>query len=142
MGWSFYMHYGVDFAKARDVERFNPGGARHKSPLYAGTLYYKLNNWVTFAFEQSLYETNAVPGPGPAGRRPKSACRRAAAASAGGGRDPAVKVPSRSRADAEADVRMGRQSANGPALRISGSRGTCRSMASGAHESGTDNLTR
>jgi hypothetical protein len=63
MGWSFYLHYGVDFAKARDVERFNPGGARHKSPLYAGTLYYKLNNWVTFAFEQSLYETDAVPGP-------------------------------------------------------------------------------
>jgi hypothetical protein len=63
MGWSLYLHYGVDFAKARDVERFNPGGARHKSPLYAGTLYYKLNNWVTFAFEQSLYETNAVPGP-------------------------------------------------------------------------------
>jgi len=62
MGWSLYLHYGVDFAKARDVERFNPGGARHKSPLYAGTLYYKLNNWVTFAFEQSLYETNAVPG--------------------------------------------------------------------------------
>jgi hypothetical protein len=63
MGWSVYFHYGVDFAKARDVERFSPGGARHKSPLYAGTLYYKLNNWVTFAFEQSLYETNAVPGP-------------------------------------------------------------------------------
>ena len=63
MGWSFYLHYGVDFAKARDVERFNPTGARHKSPLYAGTLYYKLNNWVTFAFEQSLYETDAVPGP-------------------------------------------------------------------------------
>jgi len=62
MGWSLYLHYGVDFAKARDVERFNPGGARHKSPLYAGTVYYKLNNWVTFAFEQSLYETNAVPG--------------------------------------------------------------------------------
>src|SRR5947208_5332619 len=62
MGCSLYMHYGVDFAKARDVERFNPGGARHKSPLYAGTLYYKLNNWVTLAFEQSLYETNAVAG--------------------------------------------------------------------------------
>jgi hypothetical protein len=62
MGWSLYLHYGVDFAKARDVERFNPGGARHKSPLYAGTLYYKLNNWVTFGFEQSLYETDAVPG--------------------------------------------------------------------------------
>ncbi len=63
MGWSLYLHYGVDFAKARDVERFNPTGARHKSPLYAGTLYYKLNNWVTFGFEQSLYETDAVPGP-------------------------------------------------------------------------------
>jgi hypothetical protein len=62
MGWSLYLHYGVDFAKARDVERFNPGGARHKSPMYAGTLYYKLNNWVTFAFEQSLLETDAVPG--------------------------------------------------------------------------------
>jgi len=62
MGWSLYLHYGVDFAKARDVERFNPGGARHKSPLYAGTVYYKLNNWVTFAFEQSLYQTYAVPG--------------------------------------------------------------------------------
>jgi len=62
MGWSLYLHYGVDYAKARDVERFNPGGARHKSPLYAGTVYYKLNNWVTFAFEQSLYETDAVPG--------------------------------------------------------------------------------
>jgi hypothetical protein len=25
-------------------------------------LYYKLNNWVTFGFEQSLFETKAVPG--------------------------------------------------------------------------------
>jgi hypothetical protein len=63
MGWSLYFHYGVDFAKARDVERFNPGGARHKGSLYAGTIYYKLNNWVTFAFEQSLLETDAIPGP-------------------------------------------------------------------------------
>jgi hypothetical protein len=63
MGWSLYLHYGLDFAKARDVERFNPGGARHKGTLAAGTLYYKLNNWVTFAFEQSLWETDALPGP-------------------------------------------------------------------------------
>ena len=27
-----------------------------------GTLHYKLNNWVTFDFEQSLHETSAVPG--------------------------------------------------------------------------------
>jgi len=78
-GWSLYFHYGLDFAKARDVCRtlgagvfdtggtctstdpaFAPRGPRHKGSLYAGTLYYKLNNWVTFAFEQSLYETYAL----------------------------------------------------------------------------------
>jgi hypothetical protein len=62
MGWSLYLHYGVDFAKARDVRRFDStASSRHKSPLYAGTLLYKLNNWVTFAFEQSLWETDALP---------------------------------------------------------------------------------
>ena len=60
MGWSMYFHYGVDFAKARDAVRVGATGTRHKSPLYAGTLYYRLNNWVTFAFEQSLYETYGV----------------------------------------------------------------------------------
>ena len=60
MGWSMYFHYGVDFAKARDAVRVGATGTRHKSPLYAGTIYYKLNNWVTFAFEQSLYETYGV----------------------------------------------------------------------------------
>jgi hypothetical protein len=61
MGWSMYFHYGVDFAKDRDVLRLGAAGVRHKSPMYAATLYYKLNNWVTFAFEQSLYETDGVP---------------------------------------------------------------------------------
>jgi hypothetical protein len=61
MGWSLYLHYGTDFAKASDVQRFNTAGARHKSSLYGGTLFYKLNNWVTFAFEQGLYETDALP---------------------------------------------------------------------------------
>ncbi len=36
--------------------------ARHKSFASAAALYYKLNNWVTFAFEQSLYETYPLPG--------------------------------------------------------------------------------
>jgi hypothetical protein len=64
-GWSLYFHYGEDFAKARDVRRTLAAGARgtrDKSWVYAGTLYYKLNNWVTFGFEQSLYETHALPG--------------------------------------------------------------------------------
>ena len=37
--------------------------ARHKSSMSVGTRYYKLNNRVTLAFEQSLYETNPVSGP-------------------------------------------------------------------------------
>ena len=64
-GWSMYFHYGEDFAKARDLRRTfgaTSVGARHKSSMFAGTLYYKLNNWVTFGFEQSLYETDAIPG--------------------------------------------------------------------------------
>ena len=61
MGWSLYLHYGADFAKARDVQQFNTAGARHKGSLYSATLFYKLNNWVSFAFEQGLYETDALP---------------------------------------------------------------------------------
>ncbi len=64
-GWSIYFTYGQDSAKARDVRRMlAPGaaGTRNKSAMYVGTLYYKLNNWVTFGFEQSLFQTHAVPG--------------------------------------------------------------------------------
>jgi hypothetical protein len=64
-GWSLYFTYGEDFAKARDVRRMlAPGarGTRDKSAEYVGTLYYKLNNWVTFGFEQSLFQTHALPG--------------------------------------------------------------------------------
>jgi len=38
-------------------------GGQHKSSMSVGTLHYKLNNWVIFAFEQSLDETNVVPRP-------------------------------------------------------------------------------
>jgi len=64
-GWSIYFTYGQDSAKARDVRRMlAPGaaGTRNKSAMYVGTLYYKLNNWVTFGIEQSLFQTHAVPG--------------------------------------------------------------------------------
>jgi hypothetical protein len=64
-GWSLYFTYGEDFAKARDVRRtLAPGarGTRDRGTMYIGTLYYKLNNWVQFGFEQSLYETHALPG--------------------------------------------------------------------------------
>ena len=54
-----YLHYGYDQVLARDVRRL--GGGRHKSDLAAGTIYYKLNQWVTFAVEESLYRTRAIP---------------------------------------------------------------------------------
>jgi hypothetical protein len=64
-GWTMYFWYGQDFAKARDVRRtLAPGarGTRDKSAMYMGALFYKLNNWVTFSYEQSLFETHALPG--------------------------------------------------------------------------------
>jgi hypothetical protein len=30
--------------------------------LFAGTLYYKVNPYVTFGFEQSIYATRLAPG--------------------------------------------------------------------------------
>lgn len=58
-GWSLYFHYGMDFAKARDVRR--AGGGRHRSNLYGASVYYKLNRWVSFTFEESLWETVSIP---------------------------------------------------------------------------------
>jgi hypothetical protein len=36
-------------------------GSRARSNWYFGNLQYKLNQWVTFAFEQGLYSTIAIP---------------------------------------------------------------------------------
>jgi hypothetical protein len=58
-GWQLYLHYGYDQVLARDSRRL--GGGRMKGSLAAGTLYYKLNPWVTFAVEESLYTTRAIP---------------------------------------------------------------------------------
>ena len=58
-GWVFYAHYGYDQVLARDVRR--EGGGREKGDLAAGTLQYKLNNYVTFVVEESLYRTRALP---------------------------------------------------------------------------------
>jgi len=58
-GWALYAHYGYDQVLARDVRR--EGGGREKGDMGAGTLQYKLNNWVTFVAEESLYRTRATP---------------------------------------------------------------------------------
>jgi hypothetical protein len=56
-GWTGYLHYGYDQATARDARRF---GGRGRSDVFMGSLFYKLNNYVTFALEESLFRTRAA----------------------------------------------------------------------------------
>src|SRR6266446_1567931 len=58
-GWSLYLMYGTDQANTKDLIKANPGGSRARSDMSVGTLNYKLNKWVSFAYEQSLYRTRA-----------------------------------------------------------------------------------
>jgi hypothetical protein len=57
-GWSAYASYGFDEAFQRDARRFAP--VRGRSDLFSGNIQYKLNSWVTFAFEQGYYRTRAA----------------------------------------------------------------------------------
>jgi len=57
-GWTAYLDYGYDQATARDARRFGPHGSR--SDLFSGNIQYKLNQWVTFAYEQGYYRTRAA----------------------------------------------------------------------------------
>ncbi len=57
-GWTAYVYYGYDEAKARDARRFGARGSR--SDLFSGNLQYKWNSFVTFGYEQGLYRTSAT----------------------------------------------------------------------------------
>ncbi len=57
-GWAAYVYYGYDQATARDARRFGARGSR--SDLFSGNLQYKLNSFITFAYEQGLYRTRAA----------------------------------------------------------------------------------
>ena len=57
-GWTAFVYYGFDQAKQRDARRFSP--VRGRSDLFSGNIQYKLNNWVTFAYEQGYYRTRAA----------------------------------------------------------------------------------
>lgn len=69
-GWQLYLHMGKDQVVAADLR--NPGftaNANTVAPLPlrmgtldAATLYYKLNPYVTFGFEQSIYATRLLTG--------------------------------------------------------------------------------
>jgi len=56
-GWSLYAMYGIDQAKTRDLDKAD--GSRRYSTMAVGTLNYKLNKWVSFSYEESLYTTHA-----------------------------------------------------------------------------------
>ena len=57
-GWTAYLYYGYDQAAARDARRFGARGTR--SDLFSGNVQYKLNTFVTFAYEQGYYRTRAA----------------------------------------------------------------------------------
>jgi hypothetical protein len=57
-GWTAYLYYGFDEALPQDARRFSP--VRGKSDLFSGNIQYKLNSWITFAFEQGYYRTRAA----------------------------------------------------------------------------------
>ncbi len=56
-GWTSFLYYGYDQASARDARRFGARGSR--SDLFSGNIQYKLNQWVTFAYEEGYYRTRA-----------------------------------------------------------------------------------
>lgn len=61
-GWTLYLHYSTDYAKARDVRQtLTTAGNRVRSDIYAGNIQYKLNALITLGFEQSQYKTFAIP---------------------------------------------------------------------------------
>jgi hypothetical protein len=59
-GWSLYVMYGTDQANTNDLLHTSATvSSRARSDMTVGTLNYKLNKWVSFAYEQSLYRTRA-----------------------------------------------------------------------------------
>ena len=79
-GWQLYLHAGKDQVVHHDLAHANGFGCvsadgasacngglpLSQSRMLAATLYYKLNNWATFSFEQSQYQTTLLPEVGAA----------------------------------------------------------------------------
>ena len=57
-GWTALLYYGFDQANSRDARQFSP--VRGKSDLFSGNVQYKLNSFITLAFEQGLYRTRVA----------------------------------------------------------------------------------
>jgi hypothetical protein len=64
-GWQAYFEYGIDAANANDFKYAKEigadGGGPIKDTLKAVTIFYKMNPWVQFGFEESHYQGQALP---------------------------------------------------------------------------------
>lgn len=58
--WQLHLHYAYDELKASQIRQF--GNLPNRNDLAAATLLYKLNNFITFSYEQSMYRTRTVSG--------------------------------------------------------------------------------
>jgi len=65
-GWQAYFEYGLDAAVANDFKiakgiNATTGAGPIKDSLKAVTIFYKMNPWVQFGFEESYYHGQALP---------------------------------------------------------------------------------
>jgi hypothetical protein len=65
-GWQAYFEYGLDAAQANDFKfakgiNATTGGGPIKDSVKAVTVFYKMNPWVQFGFEESYYRGQALP---------------------------------------------------------------------------------
>ncbi len=64
-GWQVYFEYGIDAVNANDFLIGKGVGADSagpiKSTLKGATVFYKMNPWVQFGFEETKYSSFAVP---------------------------------------------------------------------------------
>ena len=64
-GWQAYIEYGLDAANANDFRYAKDigaaGGGPIKDTIKAFTVFYKMNPWVQFGFEESQYSGYALP---------------------------------------------------------------------------------
>jgi hypothetical protein len=64
-GWQAYIEYGIDAANANDFRYAKDIGAAGAGPIKdtvkAFTLFYRMNPWVQFGFEESDYSGYALP---------------------------------------------------------------------------------
>ena len=65
-GWQAYVEYGIDAANANDFRlakgiNAEAGGGPIKDTLKGVTVFYKMNPWVQFGFEEGKYQGYALP---------------------------------------------------------------------------------